>query len=82
MEQERRLYGGKMTDSRMVQVKAITKGAIQDLYHSLDSCPTAEETDPPGLIVPLMKHQREALAWLLWRETQRPSGGILGIYMQ
>jgi transcription termination factor 2 len=77
MEQERRLYGGKMTDSRMVQVKAITKGAIQDLYHSLDSCPTAEETDPPGLIVPLMKHQREALAWLLWRETQRPSGGIL-----
>uniref|UniRef100_A0A8C7X985 Transcription termination factor 2 n=1 Tax=Oryzias sinensis TaxID=183150 RepID=A0A8C7X985_9TELE len=27
--------------------------------------------------VPLMPHQRNALAWLLWRETQKPCGGIL-----
>lgn len=28
--------------------------------------------------VSLMAHQRRALAWLLWRETQKPCGGILG----
>lgn len=28
--------------------------------------------------VPLLLHQRQALAWLLWRESQRPCGGILG----
>ncbi|KAA0715342.1 Transcription termination factor 2 [Triplophysa tibetana] len=29
------------------------------------------------LEVELMPHQRRALAWLLWRETQKPCGGIL-----
>lgn len=28
--------------------------------------------------VTLLPHQRSALAWLLWRETQKPCGGILG----
>lgn len=28
--------------------------------------------------VTLLPHQRRALAWLLWRETQKPCGGILG----
>lgn len=28
--------------------------------------------------VTLLPHQRKALAWLLWRETQKPCGGILG----
>ncbi|CAB1328830.1 unnamed protein product [Coregonus sp. 'balchen'] len=28
-------------------------------------------------MVPLLAHQRRALAWLLWRETQKPCGGIL-----
>lgn len=28
--------------------------------------------------VTLLPHQRRALAWLLWRETQNPCGGILG----
>lgn len=28
--------------------------------------------------VELLPHQRRALAWLLWRETQKPCGGILG----
>ncbi len=34
--------------------------------------------DPDGLMVQLMPHQKRALAWLLWRETKIPSGGILG----
>ncbi|XP_030811830.1 transcription termination factor 2 isoform X3 [Camarhynchus parvulus] len=52
---------------------------------------TAAE-DPPGLKklltlgipalvekdqVPLLQHQKQALSWLLWRESQRPCGGIL-----
>ena len=28
--------------------------------------------------VPLLLHQKQALAWLLWRESQKPHGGILG----
>lgn len=28
--------------------------------------------------VALLPHQRSALTWLLWRETQKPCGGILG----
>lgn len=28
--------------------------------------------------VSLLQHQKRALAWLLWRESQRPCGGILG----
>lgn len=34
--------------------------------------------DPKGVKVPLMVHQRQALAWLNWREQQHPPGGILG----
>ncbi len=34
--------------------------------------------DPGGLKVSLMAHQKRALAWLMWRETRIPSGGILG----
>ena len=38
-----------------------------------------EEDDPQGLKsnVTLFPHQRQALAWLLWREKQTPKGGIL-----
>lgn len=52
---------------------------FQDLHGSLKGCPAehvlAEE--PKGLKVKLMDHQRHALAWMFWRETQRPRGGIL-----
>ena len=37
-----------------------------------------ETDDPDCLSVPLMTHQRQALTWLIWREQQKPSGGILG----
>lgn len=33
--------------------------------------------EPNGLKVQLMDHQRHALAWMSWREQQRPRGGIL-----
>ncbi|XP_070831611.1 transcription termination factor 2 [Chaetodon trifascialis] len=60
------------------QVKA-TCEAIDHLHKSLESCPDpdAEAPDPKGIKVSLLAHQRRALAWLLWRETQNPCGGIL-----
>ena len=47
---------------------------------SLANCPTEDTLDdnPEDLRVSLMKHQRRALAWMRWRETQTPSAGILG----
>lgn len=51
------------------------------IYRSLDTCPapTEEADDPKNLKVTLMTHQRQAMAWLTWRENQVPSGGILGM---
>uniref|UniRef100_A0A4W5RZJ6 Transcription termination factor 2 n=1 Tax=Hucho hucho TaxID=62062 RepID=A0A4W5RZJ6_9TELE len=77
--QSQAFYGGRMTDNRLLAVKNATSEAIDHLHSSLESCPDpdAEVTDPKGIKVPLLAHQRQALAWLLWRETQKPCGGIL-----
>ncbi|XP_019404392.1 PREDICTED: transcription termination factor 2 isoform X2 [Crocodylus porosus] len=73
------LYGGRMTEDRIRTVRDATSDAIDHLYKSLESCPTEETVaaDPSGLRVSLLVHQKQALAWLLWRESQRPCGGIL-----
>ncbi|KAM6292765.1 transcription termination factor 2 [Porphyrio hochstetteri] len=73
------LYGGRMTEDRIRAVHSATSEAINHLYKSLEFCPTEQTAaeDPPGLKVPLLLHQKQALAWLLWRESQRPCGGIL-----
>ncbi|XP_041663692.1 transcription termination factor 2 isoform X2 [Cheilinus undulatus] len=72
-------YGGRMTEDRLLAVKNATCEAIDHLHKSLESCPDAENQapDPRGLKVSLLAHQKRALAWLLWRETQNPCGGIL-----
>ncbi|MFT7808696.1 transcription termination factor 2-like [Arapaima gigas] len=77
--QSQALYGGRMTEDRLLAVRNATTEAIDHLHRSLESCPGphTEEPDPAGLKVPLLPHQRCALAWLLWRETQKPCGGIL-----
>ncbi|XP_035673009.1 transcription termination factor 2-like [Branchiostoma floridae] len=73
------LYGGRMTASRLQQVAGVTSEAIERLHKSLESCPPpeAEMGTPASLRVSLLPHQRQALAWLTWREGQHPSGGIL-----
>ncbi|XP_075574907.1 transcription termination factor 2 [Pelecanus crispus] len=73
------LYGGRMTEERIRAVHSATSEAINDLHKSLESCPTEQTVaeDPSGLKVPLLLHQKQALAWLLWRESQKPCGGIL-----
>nr|XP_046259676.1 transcription termination factor 2 isoform X2 [Scatophagus argus] len=72
-------YGGRMTEDRLLAVKNATCEAIDHLHKSLESCPDAESEapDPKGIKVSLLAHQRRALTWLLWRETQNPCGGIL-----
>jgi len=62
---------------------ALTVERLQDLHGSLVARPTENEKakDPRGLKVQLMPHQQHALAWLLWREQQRPAGGVLGEYL-
>ncbi|NXE45877.1 TTF2 factor, partial [Casuarius casuarius] len=73
------LYGGRMTEDRIRAVHSATTDAINHLHKSLESCPTEQTVaeDPSGLKVPLLPHQKQALAWLLWRESQSPCGGIL-----
>lgn len=60
-------------------VKNATSEAIDHLHGSLETCPGPEQEadDPRGIKVSLMPHQKQALAWLLWRENQMPCGGIL-----
>ncbi|XP_050544342.1 transcription termination factor 2-like isoform X3 [Daktulosphaira vitifoliae] len=52
---------------------------LEMLHKSLESRPTADIflDDPQGLNLPLMEHQKHAIAWLMWRESQIPHGGIL-----
>lgn len=53
---------------------------VKRLHEQLEACPNSstEMEDPKDLKVTLEPHQRQALTWLIWRETQVPSGGILG----
>ncbi|XP_035229205.1 transcription termination factor 2-like [Stegodyphus dumicola] len=55
------------------------EASVKKLHASLVSYTdeTKEEEEPLSLLTSLMKHQKRALAWLLWRENQLPSGGIL-----
>ncbi|NXN51170.1 TTF2 factor, partial [Rynchops niger] len=73
------LYGGRMTEDRIRAIHSATSEAINHLHKSLESCPTEQTVaeDPSELKVPLLQHQKQALAWLLWRESQKPCGGIL-----
>lgn len=49
-----------------------------NLFSSLSNLPEEVETETPnGINIELMRHQKIGLTWLLWRETQKPRGGIL-----
>ncbi|XP_046736506.1 transcription termination factor 2 [Diprion similis] len=59
--------------------QSLTVERLADLHGSLNARPSEDERaqDPKGLKISLMPHQQHALAWLLWREKQKPPGGIL-----
>lgn len=75
--------GSKAQETRD-QKFTLTHERLKDLHGSLLARPSEDEKveDPRGLQVQLMPHQQHALAWLLWREQQKPSGGILGKYLK
>ncbi|XP_078264835.1 transcription termination factor 2 isoform X2 [Rhinoraja longicauda] len=77
--QQQSVCAGQKGQDRLYTINKITSEAIEQLHKSLETCPdTSDEAeDPQYLKVMLLVHQRQALAWLLWREKQRPSGGIL-----
>jgi hypothetical protein len=60
----------------------MTVDTLKHLHGSLKSCPEEDviAEDPKALrsSVQLMPHQKRALAWLMWRESHKPNGGILG----
>ncbi|XP_064444639.1 transcription termination factor 2 isoform X3 [Mirounga angustirostris] len=72
-------YGGPTKQDGPHAMWEIISKAIDELHASLESRPgeTAVAEDPAGLKLPLLLHQKQALAWLLWRESQKPHGGIL-----
>ena len=75
-----RLYGGRMNEARWKKASMVTKDTIANLNKALDSMPaeTDEEQDPIGLKskFKLFPHQKQGLAWLIWRETHIPAGMI------
>ncbi|GFY57523.1 transcription termination factor 2 [Trichonephila inaurata madagascariensis] len=52
---------------------------VKKLHSSLCTYPDDAEgvDEPKSLRTPLLKHQIKGLSWLIWREAQQPSGGIL-----
>ncbi|KAF5306250.1 hypothetical protein FQA39_LY08948 [Lamprigera yunnana] len=70
---------GKQALKTLTFQKVVTMESLEQLHGSLKTCPTPEVVaeEPKGLKVELMSHQKHALAWLIWRERQKPSGGIL-----
>lgn len=59
--------------------KQLTVERLKQMHASLETCPTEDTlaATPKGLRVELMDHQRYALSWMMWRERQKPRGGIL-----
>ncbi|KAK0171288.1 hypothetical protein PV328_009036 [Microctonus aethiopoides] len=70
---------GKRALETFQREQALTIDRLEDLHGSLLSRPTDDTRaeDPRGLRIKLMPHQQHALAWLLWREQQKPAGGVL-----
>lgn len=60
----------------------MTVDTLKHLHGSLKTRPQEDViTDEPHSLkssVKLMEHQKHALAWLIWRESHKPNGGILG----
>ena len=70
-----------MNDARRNEVISAIGRRIEHIKKSNESRPNEadEEADPYSLKtgLNLFPHQRQGLAWMLWREAQHPGGGIL-----
>ncbi|CAH2094818.1 unnamed protein product [Euphydryas editha] len=76
-----RMFGKQAMATHMAERSRILE-RLRDLHAALDTRPPEHERAPqPGAVhSALMPHQLHALAWLRWREAQRPRGGVLGEY--
>ncbi|EAT42091.1 AAEL006331-PA [Aedes aegypti] len=72
-------HTGKQGIATFETQKTITLDSLSSLHKSIEGCPSEDTfADPPKLLrIELMDHQRHALAWMLWRESLKPRGGIL-----
>ncbi|XP_014213023.1 transcription termination factor 2-like [Copidosoma floridanum] len=70
---------GKQALETLNKQQSLTNQRLELLHGSLTSRPSEDQRDkdPKGLNIPLMAHQQHALAWMKWRENQKPKGGIL-----
>ncbi|CAH0392936.1 unnamed protein product [Bemisia tabaci] len=72
--------GKKALETHRVQ-QSLTMDCLRRIHKSMSTMPDESVlmSDPKTLKsdVELMPHQKHALAWLLWRESQKPHGGIL-----
>ena len=72
---------GKKCHKKIEEERSVTVEAMKKIHESLETIPSEgdEEEEPinlkPGIRI--YPHQKQGLSWLLWRETQDPSGGIL-----
>lgn len=73
-----RMFGKQAMATHMAERNLILD-RLRDLYESMASRPaeSQEAAAPRAMRSKLMPHQLHALAWLRWRETQRPRAGIL-----
>jgi len=60
-------------------LKKETKNKLREIQDTLRTKPTPEDvaTEPLEMRIPLMQHQRHALAFMIWREEQSEPGGII-----
>jgi len=71
-----------LTDEKAIQILESTPALIDTLETMRRDLadmpgPDDETPDPPGLSISLMRHQRQALRWMQWRESCFPYSGIL-----
>ncbi|XP_026498912.2 transcription termination factor 2 isoform X1 [Vanessa tameamea] len=73
-----RMFGRQAMATHMAERSLILE-RLRDLHAALASRPPelAHAPQPAAVRSALMPHQLHALAWLAWRETQRPRGGVL-----
>ncbi|XP_062123226.1 transcription termination factor 2 [Drosophila sulfurigaster albostrigata] len=77
VNRHRHIAGGSVAE--FYQHKTNIISGLKTLYEPDGPPPSASEftIQPKALLVPLLPHQTTGLKWLLWREAQKVSGGIL-----
>lgn len=72
-------FVGKVGMKNFLNAKALTVETLQTMHKTLDDRPADDAlAEPPKYLkIELMKHQLHALSFMMWRESQKPRGGIL-----